>query len=115
MKKSIITVVLVLCGVFSSSAQELKPGYAKAMEKFVSEMSEVMGMDEDQLKSLTDYQKNRFLKIQEIAEVNKPGTDEFKAKVGELNTEFNKYIVEATSVEQRQKWQAHLKEKKANK
>lgn len=115
MKKSIITLTVVLYSILTSNAQELNERFAELLDEIVTERVEVMELDKKQAKTLKESQKERLLLIQDLREVHKPGTDEFKAKVKELNKKYNKALIDLITPEQRKKWAAHMKAKRENK
>lgn len=115
MKKSIITLTVVLFSILTSNAQELNERFAELLDEIVTERVEVMELDKKQAKKLKESQKERLLFIQDLREVHKPGTDEFKAKVREVNKKYNQVILDMITPEQRKKWAAHMKVKRANK
>lgn len=112
---TVLVVCVSLLITSKSIAQDLKPQYVQKVQERTIEVTEVMGLDDEQSKVYKKQQTAYFMNVQKTAEQYKPGTDEFRTKVKAFQKESNVWMASYFSKEQRRMWQAHMKEKRAEK
>ncbi|WP_010136358.1 hypothetical protein [Ochrovirga pacifica] len=112
MKKIIITLTVLLCGILSANAQELKPHFVKRAKAIIAERTEHMDLNKEQVKALTKKQNEHFMNIQKLHDKYGAGSEEFKTEIKVIQKSYNKFIVEFSTPEQRKKWNEYTKSKK---
>ncbi|WP_068475370.1 hypothetical protein [Saccharicrinis aurantiacus] len=110
LRVALLAIVLTL-GMSNVFAQELKPKMQAKLDGEVNEMVEVMGLDTDQKTKVYEIKKEQYIQRAAAYDELGKGTDEFKAKVKEVNKASMTKIKEVCSKEQMNKLYAHKKKK----
>lgn len=112
--KSIFRVVLLamvlMVGVNSAFAQELKPKQQEKLDNEVKEMVEVMELDADQQAKVYEIKKEQAIE-RSAAYVELGKGDAFKAKIKEINKATMVKVKAVCSKEQMNKYYANKKKK----
>lgn len=106
----IVFIVVTLLSTMAVSAQKINK---KAMEKIneqVQEMVDVMGLDKDQQAKVLEIKKDQALERAKISKEMDRNSDEFKAKMKELNKASWEKVKAVCTKEQLKKWSKREKE-----
>ncbi|WP_282035857.1 hypothetical protein [Saccharicrinis aurantiacus] len=98
--------LVALCLVLSTSAfaQELNNWQKQKVEKEVTQMTEVMGLSEKQVKKITKIKTAQVIDSQEIGKTVTKGTPEAKKAWQEQGKKFDAQVKKVVSDDQWKKW-----------